>query len=398
MPKSGRVARTGSPRRALTQLATAEATGVLHVGGEPGGSVHLNGGLVTHAESPSAPGIGALLTTSGRLTGDTWRSALTAAGPDGRVGHWLVAQGHLTRGELELCALAAVYDAAYFALSAPTAALRFEEESAPWNGAEVAVDAAALLRETTRRRRLLDEIHPGSDVDGAAVAPAPRAPVPRVALTALQWEILAHADGTRTPTDLARVLGRAGFAVLQEVRRLAANGLLATASPVPVGAPGSVGAAAVAGRAAAAGKTSGAAGTHPARRARRARRARPALPVRRVRLVRPAEPRYQAQPAVRLPPTARPAPAVRTAPAPTAAGPPRAASRPRRSAPRRPPRHRPARAAPSAARRRPPPRRATPCRPSPIATRARASRRSAIHRPTAPSRPTRRCSNAFVPP
>jgi hypothetical protein len=262
VPKSGRVARTGSPRRALTQLATAEATGVLHVGGEPGGSVHLNGGLVTHAESPSAPGIGALLTTSGRLTGDTWRSALTAAGPDGRVGHWLVAQGHLTRGELELCALAAVYDAAYFALSAPTAALRFEEETAPWNGAEVAVDAGALLRETTRRRRLLDEIHPGSDVDGVAVAPAPRAPVPRVALTALQWEILAHADGTRTPTDLARVLGRAGFAVLQEVRRLAASGLLATASPVAVGAPGSVGAAAVAGRAAAAaGKTSGATGT-----------------------------------------------------------------------------------------------------------------------------------------
>ena len=59
MPKSGRVARTGSPRRALTQLATAEATGVLHVGGDPGGSVHLNGGRVTHAESPSAPGIGA---------------------------------------------------------------------------------------------------------------------------------------------------------------------------------------------------------------------------------------------------------------------------------------------------------------------------------------------------
>lgn len=234
MPKSGRVARTGSPRRALTQLAAAEATGVLHVGGEPGGAVHLREGLVTHADSPSAPGIGALLTTSGRLTGDTWRSALTAAGPGGKVGHWLVAQGHLTRGELELCALAAVYDAAYFALTAPTAALRFDEDSEPWNGAEVSVDAAALLRETTRRRRLLDEIHPVSDVDGVPVAPAPKAPVPRVALTALQWEILAHADGERTPTDLARILGRAGFAVLQEVRRLAANGLLATGGSVLV--------------------------------------------------------------------------------------------------------------------------------------------------------------------
>jgi hypothetical protein len=47
-----------------------------------------------------------------------------------------------------------------------------------------------------------------------------------VTLTALQWELLVHADGQRTAADLAQLLGRAGFATIQELRRLAAHGLI----------------------------------------------------------------------------------------------------------------------------------------------------------------------------
>ena len=39
-----------------------------------------------------------------------------------------------------------------------------------------------------------------------------------------QWELLVHADGQRTPADLAQLLGRAGYATIQELRRLAALG------------------------------------------------------------------------------------------------------------------------------------------------------------------------------
>ncbi len=56
--------------------------------------------------------------------------------------------------------------------------------------------------------------------------------MPRVVLSALQWEIVGRADGTLTPIRLARELGRAGYAVLTEVRRLAAAGLVA----LPAGA------------------------------------------------------------------------------------------------------------------------------------------------------------------
>jgi hypothetical protein len=228
VPKSGRVARTGSPRRALNQLAAAGATGVLHAGGTPGGELYLSAGQVTQASSPGAPDVGDLLVASGRLTAETWYDALTADGADHAVGRRLVERGHLTGGELELCALGALYDAAYFVLAPPTVSLRFDDDARHPLGEVVAVDATALTRECTRRRRLLDEIHPSSEVDGLPISAADRPAVPRVVLSALQWQLVVHADGRRTAAELAQLLGVAGYTVVQDLRRLAAEGLVLT--------------------------------------------------------------------------------------------------------------------------------------------------------------------------
>ncbi|MDG4827555.1 hypothetical protein O7635_37415 [Asanoa sp. WMMD1127] len=234
MAKSVRIPRTGSPRRALTQLAGASATGALHIGTDD--CLYLVGGEVVFAESGSSPSIGDLLTASDRLAPQTWQAALATGGPVGkadvRPSHWLVQQGHLTHGELELCVLGAIYDAAYFALGSASALLRFVDGETHGMGAVTSVDPAVLAREAARRRKLLDEIYPEPGVDHAVVVPVRRPPVPRVVLSALQWEIVGRADGTLTPTGLARELGRAGYAVLTEVRRLAATGLIA----LPAGA------------------------------------------------------------------------------------------------------------------------------------------------------------------
>ena len=215
-----------SPGRLLTQAAGAGQTGALVVGGHPGGTVHLLDGAVVYAESPAAPGVGELLTSSGRLAARTWQAALDAGTPPARVGQVLLEQGHLTQGELELCVLGAVYDAAYFALHADDAPAEFRAGPAHWLGPVVRVDAAAVLKESQRRARLLAEIHPNPLVDSAPVIPVPRPPLERITLTAPQWELLVHADGQRTPADLAQLLGRAGYACVQELRRLAALGLL----------------------------------------------------------------------------------------------------------------------------------------------------------------------------
>ncbi|MFG1609314.1 MarR family transcriptional regulator [Actinoplanes sp. NPDC049265] len=222
--------RTAAPGRLLTQVAGERQTGALvvdgHPGGSPGGAVYLHDGAVVYAESPAAPGVGELLTASGRLAGRTWQAALDAGTAGARVGRLLLDQGHLTQGELELCVLGAIYDAAYFALAPASAPVEFRAGAGHWLGTVVRVEAAAVNREARRRARLLDEIYPHGKVDAAPVIPVPRAPRERVTLTALQWELLVHADGQRTPADLAQLLGRAGYATIQELRRLAALGLI----------------------------------------------------------------------------------------------------------------------------------------------------------------------------
>jgi hypothetical protein len=218
--------KTAAPGRLLTQAAGERQTGALVVGGHPGGTVYLIEGHVTHAESPAAPGVGELLTASGRLAPRTWQAALDAGTAGARVGQLLVAQGHLTQGELELCMLGVIYDAAYFALSPTSAPVEFIDGGLHWLGPVIRVDAAAVNREARRRARLLDEIYPDSQVDSVPVIPVTRPPVERLTLTASQWELLVHADGQRTPADLAQLLGRAGYATIHELRRLAALGLL----------------------------------------------------------------------------------------------------------------------------------------------------------------------------
>lgn len=237
--KSGRAV---LPRRVLTQLAGAAETGALYVEGEPGGTLYLAGGLVSYAESPSTPDAGELLTASGRVPPHVWHTVVTGTSDTG-AGAQLVAQGHLTQGELELCVLGALYDAAFFVLSPTPARVRFEPGGTHPLGGVCRVDPAVLGREVTRRRKQLDEAHPGSAVDSAPITPVLRAPVPRLALTAAQWELVVNADGKRTAAEIARLLGRAGYTTLLELRRLAAAGLVTVdgddgpvaAEPAPAG-------------------------------------------------------------------------------------------------------------------------------------------------------------------
>ncbi|MFI5895458.1 DUF4388 domain-containing protein [Actinoplanes sp. NPDC051513] len=229
--------KTAAPARLLSQVAGERQTGVLVVAGHPGGAVYVLEGRVIYAESPAAPGVGELLTASGRLAGRTWQNALDQGTSTAQVGRLLVEHGHLTQGELELCVLGATYDAAYFALAPANAPVEFLGGATHWLGPVVHIDPAAVAREVRRRTKLLDDIFPDPRVDTAIVTPVARPPRERVTLTAPQWELLVHADGQRTPADLAQLLGRAGYATIQELRRLAALGLLDLPEVRPAEAP-----------------------------------------------------------------------------------------------------------------------------------------------------------------
>ncbi|MER6217257.1 transcriptional regulator [Streptomyces sp. NPDC001272] len=218
----------------LTRLAAERATGALL---RDRGTLFLEDGRIVHAESPSTPGLGVLLTTGGGLAPERWNEAVNEAGATRRVARFLVDSGGLADGELEICHMAAIFDAAFFALSPGSGPSRFRRGATHWIGPVRSVPAATVERETRRRRELLDAVWPYPQLDTAPVVP--REAAPGQIVTARQRALLGQADGVRTPADLAWVLGRPAFHTLLDVRRLAAAGLVETphTSPAPTPAP-----------------------------------------------------------------------------------------------------------------------------------------------------------------
>ncbi len=209
-----------TPTKALNQLAALGVTGALTVVGEPGGVIFLRDGLVNGVESPAAPSVDRLLTACGKVEERVWETIPS------RPARALVEGGHVSAAEIEVCALNALYDAAFFVLSTERAELRFAPDIEHWLGADGTVTADQLCDHVLRQRRILDEVHPSDVTDTAAVRPVLRPGLDRVLVSGLQWEIVLHADGQRTPQELAGLLGCSAYAVTLDVRRLAAAGLV----------------------------------------------------------------------------------------------------------------------------------------------------------------------------
>ncbi|KUL49623.1 hypothetical protein ADL22_07930 [Streptomyces sp. NRRL F-4489] len=212
----------------LVRYAAERATGALR---GPDGCVYLHQGAVYCVECPAAPGPGARLAAAGRLPAECWHHAEEAAGADRRGGQFLVGRGWLSRGELELCQLTAMLDAACFVLPPAPGGVAFAPGEAHWLGVVRPVGAGALLAAVARRRAQLDRLGAWAAADGAPVVPVPPEEAGRRPLTGRQRRLLAHADGRRTPGQLALALGQSAFLTVLEVRRLAAAGRVRLPAP-----------------------------------------------------------------------------------------------------------------------------------------------------------------------
>ncbi|MEV4681456.1 transcriptional regulator [Streptomyces kurssanovii] len=216
----------------LLRLAEERATGVLV---RDHGALYLADGQVVHAESPAAPGVEVLLTAGGRLAPEGWQEAVAKAGARREVARFLVDSGQVAGGEMEICHLGALHDAAFFALAPGSGPTRFRYGVAHWIGAVRPVPAVAVAREARRRRGLLDSVWPHSEVDTAPLRCRPSGH--GATATPRQRALLELADGVRTPSAIARAVGRPAFNTLLEVRRMAAAGLVETPSDPAVPDP-----------------------------------------------------------------------------------------------------------------------------------------------------------------
>jgi hypothetical protein len=214
-----------SLRDVLEPWCAAGLTGVLRVAHPPGGSIHLLEGRISFAEYPAAAGLEQMLVASGRLPAEDWRAAMHAGAADCRVGEQIVHSGLLTWAELETVVAAAVLDAAYFLFDLATP-LEFEPGVRHPLGSPQTWDLDAVRAEVDRRRSLLQDAWPESNVDVSAIVPQRQLRGHCVALTSLQWEIIANADRCRNPMELAQLLGQDTFSVILEARRMVRAGLL----------------------------------------------------------------------------------------------------------------------------------------------------------------------------
>jgi hypothetical protein len=195
------------------------------------------GGVVSAALGSDSDPIGARLVRVGRITGEQLDRArgVQHAGDERRMGDILVAQGAISRRELERQLKAQVEEAVFELLGWAEGYFRFEEGSPHLSAVEspVRFPTEALLMEAARR---LDEwSRIGSKVSHLGLVPKlpppEHQPADPLDLVPFEWEVLAAVDGQRDLHALADVLGRSEFEVARTVYGLTSAGVVVLDDP-----------------------------------------------------------------------------------------------------------------------------------------------------------------------
>ena len=235
-PASGASGPPRSLRQALRDCAAEGLSGVLEVTGEPGGTIYFSGGGVVAIETPGAPGPEVILLRSGRIPEPGWAAAFATAaagggGGGGALGPELVARDLIGVGELEAVLRIALADAMFVLSGGQVATCQAEPGAVDGQLAlEPPAEVGWLLAEASRRMRVLALLPGLVEHDRDRMAAAPGAVPPGVILGHGQDEILALANGRRTPRDMAFALGRGVYATTLQLVHMYGAGLLVTAS------------------------------------------------------------------------------------------------------------------------------------------------------------------------
>jgi hypothetical protein len=230
----------------LLELASSQATGALYLNGRWGGTIFLAHGRIGYVESVLTPGIEALLLRPSYTDEHSWSELV----PRLRRGDTEAAVAAATRllrrpttsaVEAEILRRSALADAALAALgtAVPETARtrsRFRPGEKHWCEPASTFAVSEILDEVSRRKAVLAGMTLGVQLQ-RPVRRVPRLPLERIRLTATQWNITRSADGSRTPLDIAWLLGHGGFATTVAVHQLARLGVLTTDPDLPESHP-----------------------------------------------------------------------------------------------------------------------------------------------------------------
>jgi tetratricopeptide (TPR) repeat protein len=224
-------------------LDLGRKSGVLRVTSElrqTAGTVAFErGGVVSATAGDDPEPIGARLVRLGKISAPQLEQARAAqqAGDSRRLGDILVADGAITRRELDRQLKAQIEEAIFDLLAWSEGYFRFED-GAPSEAiveAPVRIPTEGLLMEAARRMdewsRIEDKV--------PHLRVIPRLPASesasngRLELAPLEWEVLAAVDGERDLHALAAALGRSEFDIARTAYALSSAGVIVLDSAPP---------------------------------------------------------------------------------------------------------------------------------------------------------------------
>ena len=211
----------------LRECAAARFTGVLRVDGQPGGTIHLAGGMISACETSGAPGLEVVLLRSRRVSVADWDAAFTAAAVrDREMTAELIDRELLGAGEVEALLRTTLADAMFALVSG---------EVDGWAEATAAdcplpltppARGGWLLNEAARRAQVLASFGESAVSARDRVAAAPGTAQATRVLGPGQDELLGLADGRRTARDLAFARGRGLYETMLQLTRMRAGNMV----------------------------------------------------------------------------------------------------------------------------------------------------------------------------
>ncbi len=224
-------------------LDLGRKTGVLRVTSElrqTAGTVSFDrGGVVAATLGKDPQPLGARLVRLGKISAAQLQQARAAqeSGDTRRLGDILIANGALTRRELDRQLKAQIEEAIFELLAWAEGYFRFED-GAPLDAiveAPVRIPSEALLMEAARRMdewsRIEDKVPHLRVVP--RLPPSDSKADERLELAPLEWEMLAAIDGERDLHALAAALGRSEFDIARTAYALSSAGVIVLDSAAP---------------------------------------------------------------------------------------------------------------------------------------------------------------------
>lgn len=210
----------------VRMLAKSASRGIIHLSGPYASIVCFEGGDIYLAHSESGPSLHQVVTSHGVVDQEGWEKATDAVRQGSTLSEALVSLGGADRDGLRRALEQHTVSTLFELLVPSTATFRFAAEETHQLGALFLFPVEAVLAAAGARLQEFKEIARTIPSTAVVLRVAPVLPTGawEITLSAVEWQVLAAVDGSRTVADITAAVGQGAFAVFSALHRLLTAG------------------------------------------------------------------------------------------------------------------------------------------------------------------------------